>query len=169
MNEKLNQIIEKIKEKTKKKCYSFTLADENPALTDSKLGGIPYMKVDETYPLDSKGNAMPLFIQINFQDIDLENYPKAGLLQIFVDKDLSYPTEYKVKYVEKTSDDFTQNDPRNYGQEQSNLTECIVKVDSNLDMDRIYIGDAGIAWLLISEADLKAKRFENAKFDWDCC
>jgi uncharacterized protein YwqG len=65
--------------------------------------------------------------------------------------------------------DFTQSDPRDYGEAWKDYTECLVKIDSNLDMERINMGDAGIAWLLITEDDLKAKRFQNAKFDWDCC
>lgn len=257
MNEKLNQVLEMFKQKTKKQCYSITLSDEKPSILDSKIGGKPYMRIGETYPQDSKGNVMPLFIQINFDNFDLKNYPKKGLLQLFVDKDLSYPSEYKVKYIENINEpfnedlpeidtsnfivqealkvdlsldetympindfrsnkffcevfnevfgsnidnfydsdavsgikngyelvydalkiktgliggyaDFTQNDPRNYDKSQSTLLECLIKIDSSLDMNRIMIGDVGIAWLLISEEDLKAKQFENAKFDWDCC
>jgi len=252
MNERLDIVIQKLKEKTKKYCYSITVLDEEPSLFDSKIGGVPYIAINEDYPKDSNGDYMPLFIQINFKDIELENYPKNGLLQLFVDKELSYPTQYKVRYIEnidnnynknlpkidcqfiaqapikiklqknetympvndfrfntvfckifnevfnsniahyfdvdevtgdKNSEelifnkleiekglvggyaDFTQNDPRNNGNE--NLTECLIKIDSYLDK-RIMIGDMGIAWLLISEEDLKAKKFENAQFDWDC-
>lgn len=64
--------------------------------------------------------------------------------------------------------DFTQNDPRD-GDLDEDFTECIIKVDSNLDFRKIMIGDSGIAWLLITKEDLINKNFENASFDWDCC
>ena len=256
MDEKMIKVIEKFKQKTRKQCYSITLLDEEPLITESKIGGIPYISMGETYPIDSHGDFMPLFVQINFEQINLKNFPKKGLLQLFVDKSLSYPSEYKVRYIENINNyynknlsaidlsdfivkssiklqldldetympmgdfrfnsifcdvfnevfnsnikhfydidkitgfknsfdllyntlkikngliggyaDFTQNDPRSYDKKLSNYTECLIKIDSNLD-DRIMIGDAGIAWLIISEDDLKNKRFEKASFDWDCC
>ncbi len=246
MDENLNLVITKLKEKTKKQCFSYTLSEEKAEITDSKLGGLPYMKENEDYPLDSSGKSMPLLAQINFEDINLENYPKTGLLQIFTENPLVYPAGYKIKYVEDISSkpnknltkldlttfvieeemklniipdvahmpfsdyrfngilneilhevygsndnlediidditkniepqsgliggyaDFTQNDPRTNKPTKTHLGECIIKIDSYLNINKIFLGDVGIAWLLISEEDLKAKRFENAEFDWDC-
>ena len=63
--------------------------------------------------------------------------------------------------------DFTQNDPRD-GDIDEDYTECLIKIDSNLDSRKVMIGDSGIAWLLMTEEDLINKNFENASFDWDC-
>ncbi len=112
MNDKLKLVADKIKEKTRKTCYSFTLSEDKPSLLDSKIGGVPYIKKGETYPLDSKGEYMPLFVQINFSNIELENYPKQGLLQLFVEKEFSYPIEYKVKYVENIIDEYNNDLPQ---------------------------------------------------------
>jgi len=61
--------------------------------------------------------------------------------------------------------DFTQQDPR-FGEKETR-TECLLKIDSYLD-DRIFIGDSGIIFTLISPEDIKNCKFENATFDWDC-
>lgn len=224
---------------------------KNQILQIVKWDGIPYVKLNEEVPKDKNGNDMALFIQINFEQMELENYPKSGMLQLFVDKELSYPVDYKVIYIENVDEeyrkdinftefvavsnefkidllpavthmpindfrfneiiceiineefganimkwydieefvnggediiydsmevkpgliggyaDFTQSDPRESELEED-YTECLIKIDSNLAEDKIFIGDAGIAWLLIREEDLKQKKFENAKFDWDC-
>lgn len=255
MNEKMNKVLKKFKEKTLKKCYKIELLEEEPKLTDSKLGGIPYLPQNKEYPKDRFGNAMPLLAQINLAEISLESYPQKGLLQIYVDKSLSYPADYKIIYIENMEEtcntqlpdidlsefvlqeaikiklvpnetymplgdyrfeetfsqifnevfqtnitsifdidtilptkneydnflsqlniapgliggyaDFTQTDPRTY--ERKDLEECIIKIDSQLDLDRIVIGDAGILWVYISKQNLKDKRFDKAVLDWDCC
>lgn len=254
MNPKLENVLENFKNKTAKKCYKITLLDETPSITDSKIGGNPYLPLGKNYPKDKNGDDMPLLIQINFADIHLDNYPDKGILQIFVDKNLDYPSDYKVIYhseinnnyitdfpeidlsnfivneeikialepnitymplgdyrfdetfkslfnVEFNSNinnifdiddligkgsydeflnelniepglvggyaDFTQTDPRTF--ENEDFTECIIKLDSMLDYDRIFIGDSGIAWLLITPKDLKNKDFDKSSFDWDCC
>ena len=257
MKEKLEKVIENIKEKTKKESYSIKLLEEKPGILDSKIGGIPYMPKDKSYPRTKEGELMPLFVQINLEEIILENYPLKGILQLFVDKEFDYPPQYEVRYYEKIEDeyvtdlptinlsqfvvsesikikltpyttfmtlgdfrfeeiflksfneifdtkvedcfkidevtgiensfdivyeelqsekgliggyaDFTQTDPRKYDEKLKDYTECLIKIDSCIDMDKIMIGDAGIAWLLITTEDLKAKRFEKAVFDWDCC
>lgn len=64
--------------------------------------------------------------------------------------------------------DFTQTDPR----EDLNIqtkTECLFKLDSTYDLDKICIGDAGIIFALISPEDLKKKEFDKSYVDWDCC
>ena len=254
MKEKLDIIINKIKEETKKDCYSFKIIEGKPEITDTKLGGNPYLPKGYEYPSDENGNPYALLLQINFKDIELDEYPKEGILELFVDSDLDYPSKYHVLYFDKIEKEietefpsvdlsffmiheeykleltktttympfndyrfdkllskiakeefdltinhlytieedlndneafdylvekmpatyaeiggyanFTQGDPREGT--NSNLTECIFKLDSYLDLHKVMIGDCGIAWLLISLEDLKNKNFENAKFDWDC-
>lgn len=255
MNDKLVRVLKKFQEKTLKKCYKIELIGGIPELTDSKIGGKPYLPKGVSYPKTKSGEDMPLLMQINFEGIQLENYPNKGLLQVYVEKSLDYPTEYKILYfeniekeyndqlpeidlsefvvqeaikikliphetymplgdyrfeeifsklfneefeanVESVFDiddvigkknasidflkalkiergliggyaDFTQEDPRYGGREE--LQECILKLDSQLDNKRIWIGDAGILWILITEEDLKNRDFDKAELDWDCC
>lgn len=103
MDEKLESLINEIKEKTKKECYVFKKLNEQPSITDSKIGGNPYLPNGEELPKSSKGDYMPLFIQINLEGIELENYPNKGILQLFADKDVDWPTEFKIKYYEDFS------------------------------------------------------------------
>lgn len=254
MKEKLDLIINKIKEETKKECYSFKIVDGKPSITDTKLGGYPYLPKGYEYPNDENGNPYALLFQLNFKDIELDGYPKEGILELFVDSDLDYPPKYQVLYFEHIEENieteypdidlsffmlheeykleltktttympfndyrfdkilsrvakeecgltinhlysieedlndneafdylvekmpatyaeiggyanFTQGDPREGA--NSDLTECIFKLDSYLDLKKIMIGDCGIAWLLISPTDLKNREFEKANFDWDC-
>lgn len=254
MKEKLDIIIDKVKEETRKECYSFKIIEGKPNITDTKLGGNPYLPKGYCYPIDEKGNPYALLLQINFKDINLEGYPNEGILELFVDSELNYPSKYKILFFdtvegevevnfpkidlsyfiikqeyklsltkeitympfndyrfdnilskvakdecnltinhlytidedlndEETFDylinkmpatyaeiggyaNFTQADPRE--DTNSDLTECIFKLDSYLDLHKIMIGDCGIAWLLISKENLKNKKFNEAVFDWDC-
>lgn len=63
--------------------------------------------------------------------------------------------------------DFTQTDPR-YDMSE-NKDECLFKLDSWADYDKIFIGDSGILFTLISQKDIEECKFENAFVDWDCC
>lgn len=254
MKEKLDIIINKIKEETKKECYSFKIVEGVPSITDTKLGGRPYLPKNYEYPSDELGKPYALLFQINFKDIDLEGYPNDGILELFVDRELGYPSKYQVLYFDKVESEFetefpnidlnsfivqkeykieltktttympindyrfdkilnriakdecgltinhlytieedlnddeafdyliermptthgeiggyanfTQGDPRE-GTEGI-FTECIFKLDSYLDLNKVMIGDCGIAWLLISKENLINKDFHKAKFDWDC-
>ena len=103
MDKKLKSVINEIKEKTKKDCYIMKAVSKPASLTDSKIGGNPYLPEGEEMPKSQKGEYMPLFCQINFEDIKLENYPDKGILQLFADKDVDWPTEFKIKYYEDIS------------------------------------------------------------------
>lgn len=100
----LEAIIEKYKKKTAKKCYKINLMEgdddnEVPNFLDNKLGGKPYLPVGEAYPTDKNGRPMPLLMQINLKDIDLKDFPKQGILEIFTNMD--YPLEYCVKLFDE--------------------------------------------------------------------
>lgn len=103
MDEKLELLINEIKEKTKKDCYFLKPASGSISITDSKIGGNPYLPEGEELPKSQKGDYMPLFFQINFEGLELENYPNKGILQLFADKDVDWPTEFKIKYYEDIS------------------------------------------------------------------
>ena len=63
---------------------SLSLAD-NLALTDSKLGGIPYIPQGGVLPTDVEGKPLFMLAQINCEQLP-ENtlYPKKGLLQFWI-------------------------------------------------------------------------------------
>lgn len=83
MNEKIIEIISEYRKETEKECYFINYSDETPDILDDKIGGMPYLPIDEEYPKDKYGNPMALFIQINFRKLNLENYPK-GIFELFI-------------------------------------------------------------------------------------
>ena len=114
----IEQIMELYKEKTKKDCYKIEIEeDTTPSIMDDKIGGIPYLPVGEDYPLDKNNNPMVLLIQINLNNIHLDNYPQEGILEIFIDKECSWPCDYKIKYFKNISEyrtDLMKLDSENY-------------------------------------------------------
>lgn len=101
MEEKFNKVIELFKEATKKDCYKIDLVDENPSITDDKLGGKPYLPVGEEYPKDKDGNNLALLLQVNLKNIELDGYPKKGVLEIFTDSNVDYPCQYAIRYFDE--------------------------------------------------------------------
>lgn len=101
MEEKFQKVIDIFKEATKEECYGIDLLEENTDILDDKIGGKPYLPVDEEYPTDKKGNPLALLVQVNLKNIDLKGYPKEGILEIFTDKGLDYPCTYVVKYFKE--------------------------------------------------------------------
>ena len=89
------EIIEQYKIKTQKKCYKIVLGDKNPNILDNKLGGKPYLPVGEKYPTDKVGRPMSLLLQINLKNIELKDFPKQGILEVFTN--MGYPMEFCVK------------------------------------------------------------------------
>lgn len=254
-DELFEEFINIYKTKTKKDCYKVDLVDSIPNIMDNKIGGNPYLPVNEEYPLDKNGNPMLLLLQINLKDIELDGYPKDGILEIFIDQECSWPCDYKVKYFidnqeykndfpELKSENkflkgsykiklskivdymnisdfryydvykeiisivygvnadeydvgfdeykhnyskkfdtkhsssgssiciggyaaFNQEDPRSYN-DMTDKTECILKFDSLYDPKKIYMGDGGILFALISKEEIKNKKFEETFVDWDC-
>ena len=99
--QKMANLLSEFKHLTEKECYEFKIINEFPHILDDKLGGIPYLPIGELHPKDSKGDLMPLLIQINLKNIILENFPKKGILEIFCGQPLDYPAEYEVRYYEE--------------------------------------------------------------------
>ena len=52
MQEKYNKVIEEFKKRASKECYEVKLIDEVPSILDNKIGGLPYLPVNEEYPKD---------------------------------------------------------------------------------------------------------------------
>ncbi len=113
----IDKVIELYKEKTKKDCYRFEVEKHiAPGIMDDKIGGIPYLPVGEEYPLDKDNNPMILLVQINLENIKLENYPQEGILEIFIDRECSWPCDYKIKYFRQITEyrkDLAQTDSDN--------------------------------------------------------
>ena len=83
---------------------ALSLAD-NLALTDSKLGGIPYIPQGGALPTSVDGKPLFMLAQINCEQL-LENslYPKKGLLQFWI-ADTEDPL-YGLDYDDPCSNDF---------------------------------------------------------------
>ena len=100
--DKFELFIEEYKKITEKECYSIDLIEEEPGILDNKIGGKPYLPIGEKYPIDKFGNPMELLLQINLKDIQLENWPKSGILEIFISlEDGDYEYNCNVKLFEE--------------------------------------------------------------------
>lgn len=137
MEEKFSKVIELFKEKTKKYCYKIDLIEGEPSILDDKIGGKPYLPIKEDYPKDKDGNNLALLLQVNLKNIDLDGYPKKGILEIFTDSKVDYPCQYLVKYFDEGLDYQTQLpqiDMSNYIVDKSykiNLTKDVCYMSVN--------------------------------------
>jgi uncharacterized protein YwqG len=62
-----------------------TKAESNLPLWQSKFGGFPFFPKDLQYPRDSKGQAMFLLAQLNFDEIPkMQSFPETGILQFYI-------------------------------------------------------------------------------------
>lgn len=117
MNEKLKKVTEEFKKRTEKECYKVVVVDGEPEFLDDKIGGKPYLPIGEEYPKDTYGEYMPLLLQINLNKIDLENYPKEGILQIYTQNKIDYPFQYAIRYYKEGLEyqtDLPEIDSSNY-------------------------------------------------------
>ena len=94
---RIGQVVEEYKNVTAKECYSIKLVNERPSILDDKFGGQPYLPISEPYPTDKNGVPLPLLFQINIENIDLSDWPKSGVLEIFMDMAGGYPCKYAVR------------------------------------------------------------------------
>lgn len=101
MQKKLKEVLDLYKEKTQKECYKIFIVDGEPDILDDKIGGDPYLPVGEEWPKDTRGNYMPLLLQVNLKNVALEGYPGKGILEIFTDNECNSPCEYEIRYFEE--------------------------------------------------------------------
>lgn len=90
------KILERMKEKTKKEFIRITTNQEKtPTLIGSKIGGTPYWKNIEDYPVSQDGEKLILLAQINLAELP-ENklFPNTGLLQFFIAQDDLYGMDF---------------------------------------------------------------------------
>ena len=89
------ELIRLYKERTNKECCKIILEKDVPKILDNKIYGQPYLPVGVDYPKDSKGENMPLLLQVNLKDVDLKEMPNKGILEVFISQDVEN-FEYKI-------------------------------------------------------------------------
>ena len=104
----------------KRTCLPFTLEVGEPGLTNSKVGGTPYLPKGEAWPVCSCGAPMTFLAQIDCTQLkDLPDFPHTGLLQFFGGTDDLYGADfdgqtaqlgYKVFYREAVDPSVTPAD-----------------------------------------------------------
>ena len=94
VSERALRIAEEITRRTSCEHYRLVLNEERqPAITGSKIGGIPYWPADKEFPVDEMGNKMLMIMQINCAEAGLDSpLPQQGMLQWFIslDSELMY-------------------------------------------------------------------------------
>ena len=75
------------------------LPDVLPSPTQSRIGGTPYWKKGEAFPLDSEGTPLAFLAQINFAEVPaFENFPTDGILQFFIGTDDLYGMDFDDRF-----------------------------------------------------------------------
>ena len=93
--EAILEILKEVEKETSKKVAYVNLKNQKTNLTDSKLGGIPYLPKNKELPVDKEGRQLKLLAQINLQDLQgMEELPSEGLLQFFVLADECYGLDF---------------------------------------------------------------------------
>ena len=94
VSERALRIAEEITRRTACEHYRLVLNEERqPAITGSKIGGVPYWPADKEFPVNEMGNKMILVMQINCAEAGLKSpLPQQGMLQWFIslEPDLMY-------------------------------------------------------------------------------
>ena len=99
--ERLEKVIEEFLKRTQKECMKVSVIEGEPGILDDKLGGKAYLPIGEEYPVDKEGKPMFLVAQFNLKNVDLDGWPKSGVVEIFVDANLNWPSQYVIKYFEE--------------------------------------------------------------------
>lgn len=88
-SDRVEELIQLIKETSTAPLFSLAIDEaRTPALTDTKLGGLPYWPCDLAYPTTPKGLKLMLLAQLDLTDFGgCEKLPDHGLLQFFIDSD----------------------------------------------------------------------------------
>ena len=79
------------------KSVQFDVVNKKADIFDCKIGGVPYFPKDMEYPLEDtkEKNPLVLLAQINFEQIPhIPNFPKTGILQIFIAQDDCYGMDF---------------------------------------------------------------------------
>ncbi|MDE5770715.1 MAG: DUF1963 domain-containing protein [Ruminococcus sp.] len=105
-----------------KPSMKITLTDAKPSIFESKVGGLGYIPHDSNFPTDSRGRQLRLLAQIDCSEIQLDEFPKKGLLQFWLSGDELYgcdfdnPTnqdDFRVIYYSEVDTTVTEDEIRN--------------------------------------------------------
>lgn len=99
MEEDALTLARKIKEALQQEFHApalpFSLEEGEPGLTESKVGGIPYLPTGMPWPLDSRGEPLYLLMQVDCTALTpLPDFPHQGLLQWFISGDDVYGLDF---------------------------------------------------------------------------
>lgn len=140
-NEKLLEVVKELKKKTKRKCYEMFVEKGKPSILDDKIGGSPYLPIGEEYPKDSNGNPMELLLQVNLKNLDLKDFPKTGILEIFISVPLEYsPSENVVKIFEEGLDYQTKFPKFKHINKEQKINEGSFKITLQSSVEYIPMG-----------------------------
>ena len=78
------EIVDRIQQESKRPACYLEFSKEPFGITDSHLGGVPYVPRDGEIPTDEKGSQLWLCAQINFAQMPhLDGFPDRGIFQLF--------------------------------------------------------------------------------------
>lgn len=79
------EIVDEIQTQSRRPVCYMQLSQETYGITDSHLGGVPYLPHDGKYPMGEDGQMLWLCAQINFAQMPaMEDFPTEGILQFFL-------------------------------------------------------------------------------------
>lgn len=115
------EIVDQIQAESRQPVCYLEFSKEPFGVTDSHLGGVPYVPHNEKIPTDEDGNQLWLCAQINFAQMPhLDGFPDRGIFQLFAsdyDKDggfgfyageCSEQNDWKVVYHEEVDGSVTE-------------------------------------------------------------
>lgn len=80
------EIVNQIQAESSRPACRLRLSREPSGVTDSRLGGAPYVPRGGQIPTDINGNQLWLCAQINFAQMPpMDGFPESGLMQIFLE------------------------------------------------------------------------------------
>ncbi len=80
------EVVNQIQAENKRPVCRLRLTRDSFGVTDSHLGGVPYVPHNGQIPTDVDGNQLWLCAQINFAQMpSMDNFPDSGLLQIYLE------------------------------------------------------------------------------------
>ena len=99
MNPVFHDIVQSYCDKTRKECFRIVKSDNDiSCITDSRVGGQPYIPIGHNVPMDNNGKYMTFLMLINLKDIDLCGYPNGGVLEVFLSLEWDIPHQFCILY-----------------------------------------------------------------------
>lgn len=122
-------VIEKLKEQLTENVILINKTEDEPKLTGSKFGGVPYWDMKKEYPLDRKDNPMSLYLQADLSELpENDKFDKSGLLQFFISNNADYD-ECRVVYHSEISENTSEEEILEYikSSNPKNAELCIIE------------------------------------------